>query len=109
MDLAVVARQVVLGQEVDLEGDLRDAGDPRLVRRPWLPLEVATDRVGDVVVGEPLPGHRQVALQESPRRGLELDEKSRAGANVGRGPFRDVVMDALSAARSRTVTLDRRA
>ena len=37
MDEAVVARQVVLRQEVDLEGGLRHAGQPRLVGRPGPP------------------------------------------------------------------------
>ena len=86
MDLAVVARQVVLSQEVDFEGDLGHAGDPRLVRRPWLALVVAADRIGNQVMGEPLAGHRQVALQEALGRRLELDQEIARGRECGPRP-----------------------
>jgi hypothetical protein len=40
--LVVVAGQVVLGEEVDLEGGLSDPGQPRLVGGPGLDIEVTT-------------------------------------------------------------------
>ena len=56
VDEPVVAGQVVLGQEADLEGRLGDAGQPRLVGRPGLLVEVAPEPVRDEVVREPLLG-----------------------------------------------------
>ena len=75
VDEPVVRGQVVLGQEVDLEGRLGDAGQPRLVGRPGLLVEVAPEPVRDVVVGEPLLGDLGVAVVEAARLGLELDEQ----------------------------------
>ena len=72
MDEAVVRGQVVLGQEVDLERGLGDAGEPRLIGRPGLLVEVAPKPVRDVVVGEPLLGDLGVAVVEPARLGLEL-------------------------------------
>ena len=75
VDQAVVAGQVVLGQEADLEGGLGDAGQARLVGRPRLLVEVAAEPVRDEVVGEPFLGDRGVAVVQAAGLGLELDEE----------------------------------
>ena len=74
VDQAVVAGQVVLGQEADLERRLGDAGEPRLLRRPGLLVEVATEPVRDVLVGEPLLGDLEVSLDEAADLRLQLLE-----------------------------------
>ena len=71
----MVARQVVLGQEADLERGLGDAGQPRLVGRPRLLVEVASEPIRDVVVGEPLLGDLLVAVEQAAGLGLELEEE----------------------------------
>ncbi len=83
VDQAVVRGQVVLGQEADLEGRLGDPGQPRLVGRPGLLVEVAPQAVGDVVVGEPLLGDLGVAVVQAARLGLEFVEE-RALVVIGR-------------------------
>ena len=75
VDEPVVAGQVVLGQQADLEGGLGDAGQPRLVGRPRLLVEVAPEPVRDVVVGEPFLGDRGVAVEEPAGLGLEFVEQ----------------------------------
>ena len=74
VDEAMVGGQVVLGQEADLEGRLGDPGQPRLVGRPRLLVEVAPQPIGDVVVREPLLGDLGVAVVEATRLGLEFVE-----------------------------------
>ena len=75
VDEPVVRGQVVLGQEVDLERRLGDAGQARLVGRPGFLVEVPAQPVRDVVVGEPLLGDLRVAVVQAGRLGLELDEE----------------------------------
>ena len=75
VDEPVVAGQVVLGEEPDLERGLGDAGQPRLVGRPGLLVVVAAEPVGDEVVREPLLGDLGVALDRPPGLGLELEEQ----------------------------------
>ena len=76
VDEPVVARQVVLGEEPDLERRLRDARQARLLRRPGLLVEVAAQAVGDEVVGEPLLGDLEVAVQQPAGLGLQLVEQA---------------------------------
>jgi hypothetical protein len=75
VDEPVVAGQVVLRQQPDLERGLGDAGEARLVRCPRLLVEVAAQPVGDELVGEPLLGHAGVAVVQAPDLGLELVEE----------------------------------
>ena len=75
VDEAVVAGQVVLGQQADLERGLGDPGQARLVGRPWLLVEVAPEPVRDEVVGEPLLGDLRVPVVEAGGLGLELVEQ----------------------------------
>ena len=63
-ELVVVAGQVVLGEEVDLEGGLGNAGQSWLVWGPGLGVEVAAQAPGHVFVGQPLFGHGQVPVQQ---------------------------------------------
>ena len=69
VDEPVVRGQVVLGQEVDLERGLGDAGQAGLIGRPRLLVEVAPEPVRDVVVGEPLLGDPGVAVVEAAASG----------------------------------------
>jgi hypothetical protein len=71
----VVAGQVVLGEEVDLEGGLGDAGQPRLVRGPGFGVEVATQAPGHVLVGQPVFGHGQVPVQQPLGDRFQLGEQ----------------------------------
>ena len=71
-DQVVVRGQVVLGEEVHLEGGLRDAGEAGLVRGPRLLVEVTALAVRDEVVGEPLLRDRQVTVDELADGGLDL-------------------------------------
>ena len=75
VDEAVVAGQVVLGQQPDLERDLGHARQARLLRRPWILVEVPTQPVGDELVGEPLLGDLVVAVVQPPGLRLELREQ----------------------------------
>ena len=77
VDEAVVRGQVVFGEQVHLEGRLRDAGEPRLVRRPGLLVVVAPQPVRDVVVREPLLGNADVPVQEARDRRLDLGQERR--------------------------------
>ena len=89
VDEPVVGGQVVLGQEADLERRLGHAGQARLVRRPRLLVEVATEAVRDVVVREPLLGDLGVAVVQAAGLGLQLDEQRPVGmasASAGRAP-----------------------
>src|SRR5207247_8231335 len=77
VDEAVVWGQVVSGEQVHLEGRLRDAGEPGLVRRPGLLVVVAPQAVWNVVVREPLLRHADVAIQQTRDRRLDLGEERR--------------------------------
>ena len=101
MDLAVVAGEVVLGQQVDLERDLGHAADAGLVGRPRLLVEVATHRVGDVVVGEPLLGHLEVPVQHP--FGGRLQREEEVARRCERGGRHRVLRDRLPAPRGITV------
>ena len=76
VDEAVVAGQVVLGQQPDLERDLGDPGQTGLLRCPRILVEVPAQAVGDEVVGEPLLGNLVMTVIQPPSLGLELDEQS---------------------------------
>ena len=75
VDEPVVAGQVVLGQQPDLERDLGDARQPRLVRRPGVLVEIPAQAVGDEVVGEPLLGNLVMTVVQPPSLRLQLDEQ----------------------------------
>ena len=74
-DLAVVAGQVVLGQQVDLEGDLGDRGEGRLARLPRQLVEIAALAPRHVLVRHPLLGEPQVALEPGLGKRLQLAKK----------------------------------
>ena len=76
VDQPVVARQVVLREEVDLERRLGHARQPRLVGGPGLRVEVAPEAIRDVVVREPLLGHLEVAIEQPPGLRLQLLEQA---------------------------------
>ena len=71
----MVRGQVVLGEEVDLEGGLRDARQPGLIRRPRLLIEVPAQAVRNEVVGEPLLRDREVTVDEPANGGLDLSKE----------------------------------
>ena len=75
----MVGGQVVLGQEADLERRLRDTGQPRLVGRPRLLVEVPTEPIRDVLVREPLLRDLDVPIEKTPGLRLELDEQRPVG------------------------------
>ena len=80
----MVRGQVVLGEEVDLEGGLRDPRQPGLIRRPRLLIEVTALAVRNEVVGEPLLRDREVAVDELADGGFDLGkERSLAALAVG--------------------------
>jgi hypothetical protein len=56
---------------------LGDAGQPRLVGRPRFLVEVATEPVRDVLVGEPLLGHLGMAVVQPCSLRLQLVEQGR--------------------------------
>ncbi len=97
LDLAVVARQVVLGEEVDLEGGAGDLRELRLVDRPRVAaelLEVAPQRPRDVLVRHPLLGDLEVPVEvvlgdrlerREQLRGVEIGHGVLLGAGRGRG------------------------
>ena len=68
----VVVGEVVLRQQVDLERGARDGAEIAVGLLPRLLDVVAPDLVGDELVREPLRRPRQVRLEASPNRGLEL-------------------------------------
>ena len=72
VDQPVVAGQVVLGQQADLERDLGDARQPGLVGRPGLLVEVPPQAIGDELVGEPLLRHLVVPVVQPTGLRLEL-------------------------------------
>jgi hypothetical protein len=73
--LVVVAGQVVLGEQVDLEGGLGDPGQPGLVGGPGLGIEVAAEAPGDVLVREPLFGHGQMPVKQPAGDRLQLPQE----------------------------------
>ncbi len=77
-DLPVVARQVVLGQQVDLEGDLGDRRERRLAGLPRLVDEVAGPAPRHVLVRHPFLGEAQVAFERGLSSGLELAKQVQA-------------------------------
>jgi hypothetical protein len=79
-DEVVVRGKVVLGEQVDLECRLRDAGEAGLIGRPRLLVEVAALAVGDEVVGEPLLRDRQVSVDELADGGFDLSEEGSLAA-----------------------------
>jgi hypothetical protein len=78
----VVAGQVVLGEEVDLEGGLGDPGQPRLIRGPGLGVEVAAQTPGHVLVGHPLLRHGQMPVQQLLGDRLQLGEQVMVGMAI---------------------------
>ena len=79
VDVAVVARQVVLGEEVD---DERGAGDLTHSRLRWIPriavqhaVEIAAIAPRHVLVGKPLAGRPEVAIQLAPDDRLQLSQQ----------------------------------
>jgi len=82
-DLVVVAGQVVLGQQVDDQGAASDIGQWRVVGTPLLAphpaVEVAPLAPWDEVVGEPLLGDPEVAVE------LSLDDLVQLTQQVGLG------------------------
>jgi hypothetical protein len=81
--LVVVAGQVVLGEEVDLEGGLGHPGQPRLIGGPGLGVEVTTEAPGDVLVREPLFGHGQMPVQQLLGDRFQLGEQVMVGMAIG--------------------------
>ncbi len=79
----VVVGQVVLGQQVDLEGDARDGVEVAVGQLPRLVLVVAADLVRHVLVREPFGGGREVALEAADQRGLELLQELLGGRTLG--------------------------
>jgi hypothetical protein len=79
----VVAGQVVLGEEVDLEGSLGHPGQPRLVRGPGFGVEVAAQPPGDVLMWQPLFGHGQVPVQQLRGDRLQFSEQAMVGMAIG--------------------------
>ena len=69
-------------QEVDLERDLGDPGQARLVRRPWILVEVAAEAIRDVIVREPLLGDLRVPVIEASSFGLELEQEGLIGVEI---------------------------
>jgi hypothetical protein len=80
--LVVVAGQVVLGQEVDLEGGLGDPGQSWLVRGPGFGVEVAAQPPGHVFVGQPVFGHGQVPVKQLLGDRLQLGEQVMVGMAI---------------------------
>ena len=80
VDQAVVAGQVVLREEADLERDLGDTRQPGLVGRPGLLVEVPSQSIGDVVVREPLLRHLGVPVVQP--TGLRLQLQQQCGGVV---------------------------
>src|SRR4029450_12945318 len=81
--LVVVAGQVVLGEEVDLEGGPGHAGEPRLVRGPGLGGEVAAQPPGDVRVGHTAFGHGQMPVKQPLATGSNSRRRSVSGWRSG--------------------------
>ena len=78
----MVAGQVVLGEEVDLEGGLGHAGQPRLVGGPGFGVEVAAQPPGHVLVRQPLFGHGQMPVKQSLGDRLQLTEQVMVGMAI---------------------------
>ena len=79
----MVAGQVVLGEEVDLEGGLGDPGQPRLVGGPGLGVEVAAEAPGHVLMRQPLFGHGQVPVKQPLGDRFQLVEQVMVGMAIG--------------------------
>ena len=80
--LVVIARQVVLGEQIHLERRSHRLGKGRLIRRPresGLAGEVAAATPRHPFVRQPLLGHRQMAIEIRGDRGLELAEQLHVG------------------------------
>ncbi len=93
VDLAVVAGQVVLGEQVELQRGPRDRRQGGLLERPLLAVgadEVLALAPGDVLVRHPVLGGRQVPVEVLRDGRLELDEElggvecSHGGSSQGR-------------------------
>ncbi len=74
-DHMVVAGQVVLCEQADLEGDLGDVGQPGLLRFPRQGVEVTALAPGDVLVRHPFGGQAQVAVEVGRGDGLKLTQE----------------------------------
>ena len=78
-DLVVVAGQVVLGQQVDDQRGPRHVGHLRVLDRPGVAVERAVEVAAvaprDVLVGEPLLGHREVPVEVLLDDRLELEQQ----------------------------------
>ena len=78
LDRSEVVRQVVLGEEIDQQcaahfGPDLVTAEVGVVGRPLVPgLVISPTPIGDQIVGEPLLGGRQMALEECLRNGREL-------------------------------------
>ena len=87
-DLAVIRRQVVLGQQVLHHRHLRDFGQLGLLGIPVLAaerVEVLAVRPRDVVVRVPVLAHRQVAVDVLLDDGLKLVQKLQVGQVLRHG------------------------
>ncbi len=78
----MVAGQVVLGEEVDLEGGLGDPGQPRLIGGPGFGVKVAAQAPGHVLMGQPLFGHGQMPVQQPFGGRLQLGEQVMIGMTI---------------------------
>ncbi len=82
-DLVVVAREVVLGQQVHHERDPAERSHLRLLQGPRLAaehaVEVAAQAPRDVLVGHPLLGDLQVAVELGLHHLLEGEDQTRVG------------------------------
>ena len=83
--LPVVAGQVVLGEEVDLEGGLGDPGQPRLVGGPGFGVEVAAKAPGHVLMRHPFLGHGQMPVKQPLGHRLQLGEQVMVGMAIRHG------------------------
>ena len=73
----VVGGQVVLGEQVELERDARRRAEARVALLPRLVDVAAPALPGDVLVGEPLLGGGEMAVEQPAHHGLQGRERSR--------------------------------
>ena len=88
-DLVVVAREVVLGEEIDDEARARRLAEPALLRGPFLAPERSVEILclapRNVLVREPLLGRRQMAVELAFDDRLEVGEQSLGSQVIGEG------------------------
>ena len=111
-DLAVVGRQVVLGEQVLHQCGAGNLGQLRLLGVPVLAAEgvvVLAVRPRDVVVGVPILEHRHVAVDEFLRHRLECVKQLEVGHLLGHTPSRYLCRTVASIYLCRTVTFKSRA